>query len=240
MGKFGNFSDTIEIKPKPFLRPSAYFDGMNFAARAKAPALFSVGLMDLICPPSTVYAAYNHYMGEKEIAVYDYNDHEGGGSDQALTTFRILARDFSLSIGYNGAKRSPKQGVQGVNIFGIGGAELVLIFVIMLIVAGPKRMIRWAYLMGQYVAKMRRMWEDVVDMMQDEADAAGLDITIPKELPSKQSLTKLVVDAVKPYSDELKQPLDELQAPLRDTVAEANALMKEKPEKLGKKRRKMI
>ncbi|MER3443975.1 MAG: acetylxylan esterase, partial [Meiothermus sp.] len=45
----------------------AYFDGVNFAARATAPALFSVGLMDDVCPPSTVYAAYNHYAGPKEI-----------------------------------------------------------------------------------------------------------------------------------------------------------------------------
>ena len=57
----------------------SYFDGLNFAARAKAPALFSVGLMDDICPPSTVYAAYNHYQGPKEIRVYRYNNHEGGG-----------------------------------------------------------------------------------------------------------------------------------------------------------------
>lgn len=55
-----------------------YFDGMNFAARAKAPALFSVGFMDDICPPRTVYAAYNHYQGPKEIRIWPYNNHEGG------------------------------------------------------------------------------------------------------------------------------------------------------------------
>ena len=47
----------------------AYFDGVNFAARATAEALFSVGLMDDICPPSTVYAAYNAYAGPKAIRV---------------------------------------------------------------------------------------------------------------------------------------------------------------------------
>ena len=36
----------------------SYFDGMNFAARMEARALFSVGIMDTICPPSTVYASY--------------------------------------------------------------------------------------------------------------------------------------------------------------------------------------
>ena len=46
--------------------------------RATAPALFSVGLMDEICPPSTVYAAYNRYGGPKEIREYPFNDHEGG------------------------------------------------------------------------------------------------------------------------------------------------------------------
>ena len=37
----------------------AYFDGTSFAARATAPTLFSVALMDQVCPPSTVFAAYN-------------------------------------------------------------------------------------------------------------------------------------------------------------------------------------
>ena len=46
-------------------RTLSYFDGMNFAARSRVPALFSVALMDETCPPSTVYAAYNHYQGAK-------------------------------------------------------------------------------------------------------------------------------------------------------------------------------
>jgi cephalosporin-C deacetylase len=72
------------------LRTLSYFDGVNFAKRATAPALFSVALMDLICPPSTVYAAYNHYAGEKEIEVYRYNDHEGGESYQRQAQIRWL------------------------------------------------------------------------------------------------------------------------------------------------------
>ena len=38
-----------------------------------------LALMDDICPPSTVYAAYNAYAGPKEIVEYPYNEHEGGG-----------------------------------------------------------------------------------------------------------------------------------------------------------------
>jgi cephalosporin-C deacetylase len=60
------------------LRTLSYFDGAILAARATAPALFSVGLMDQVCPPSTVYAAYNAYAGPKEIREYPFNDHEGG------------------------------------------------------------------------------------------------------------------------------------------------------------------
>ena len=37
-------------------RTLSYFDGLSFASRATAPAIFSVALMDQICPPSTVYA----------------------------------------------------------------------------------------------------------------------------------------------------------------------------------------
>lgn len=60
----------------------SYFDGVNFAVRAKAKALFSVALMDDICPPSTVFAAYNHYAGEKDIHIWPYNHHEGGETFQ--------------------------------------------------------------------------------------------------------------------------------------------------------------
>jgi cephalosporin-C deacetylase len=69
-----------------------YFDGVNFAARAKAPALFSTGLMDDTCPPSTVFAAFNHYGGaHKEIKVWPFNRHEGGDVFQALEKVKFLA-----------------------------------------------------------------------------------------------------------------------------------------------------
>lgn len=71
-------------------RTLSYFDGVNFAARCYAQALFSVGLMDMVCPPSTVYAAYNHFAGPKRICVYPYNEHEGGGNYQTLEKIRFL------------------------------------------------------------------------------------------------------------------------------------------------------
>jgi cephalosporin-C deacetylase len=73
----------------------AYFDGLNFSARANSPALFSTGLMDEICPPSTVFAAYNHYTGAKQMRVWRYNHHEGGETDQDLEKMKFLAQLWS-------------------------------------------------------------------------------------------------------------------------------------------------
>ena len=60
----------------------SYFDGVNFAKRAKAPALFSAALMDDIVPASTIFAAYNWYAADASIEVYAFNGHEGGAQFQ--------------------------------------------------------------------------------------------------------------------------------------------------------------
>ena len=69
----------------------AYFDMAIIGGRATAPALFSVGLMDETCPPSTVYAAFNRYGGPKEIVEYPFNDHEGGEGFHDVVKLRWLA-----------------------------------------------------------------------------------------------------------------------------------------------------
>ena len=74
-----------------------YFDAGHFGARASCPGSFSVALMDGVCPPSTVYAAYNAYRGPKEITVYRYNDHEGGGPEDQYRTIR-QARNVTTSV----------------------------------------------------------------------------------------------------------------------------------------------
>jgi len=70
----------------------SFFDGVNFAKRATAPALFSVGLMDDVVLPSSVFAAFNHYAGtDRDIAVYEHNGHEGGLLHQWYRQARWLA-----------------------------------------------------------------------------------------------------------------------------------------------------
>jgi cephalosporin-C deacetylase len=77
-------------------RTLSYLDGVHFARRATAPTLFSVGLMDPICPPSTVFAAFNWYgeragVTDKEIEVYPFNQHEGGQGYQFSRQLAWLA-----------------------------------------------------------------------------------------------------------------------------------------------------
>lgn len=75
----------------------AHFDGAILGRWASAPALFSVGLMDQVCPPSTVYAAYHHYGGPKKIREYAYNEHDGGGSHHDVVKLRWLAERFAAT-----------------------------------------------------------------------------------------------------------------------------------------------
>jgi cephalosporin-C deacetylase len=73
-------SEYLKRYPKEednLFRTLSYFDGMNLAPRVRCPLLVTVGLQDTICPPSTVFAAFNHLgSATKEIAVYPYHGHE--------------------------------------------------------------------------------------------------------------------------------------------------------------------
>jgi len=53
-----------------------YIDCALLARRITAQCLLSTGLMDTICPPSTVFAAYNEITAGKDIAVYPYTRHD--------------------------------------------------------------------------------------------------------------------------------------------------------------------
>lgn len=88
--EISNFLKVHRTQVDTVFNTLSYFDGMNFAVRAKAPALFAVGLMDEVCPPSTVMASFNHYAGSKEISIYAYNQHEGGGSHHTLEQIRFI------------------------------------------------------------------------------------------------------------------------------------------------------
>lgn len=79
-------------KQKQVFNTLAHHDGMHFAPKIKARCLFSVALMDMVCPPSTVFAAYNRVKSRKEIRIYDFNNHEGGGPFQTTERLRFAAK----------------------------------------------------------------------------------------------------------------------------------------------------
>jgi cephalosporin-C deacetylase len=84
----------------------SYVDGVNFARRAVAPAHFAVGLRDTVCPPSTVFAAHNHYGAaagpaarpDRTIHVYSFNHHEGGDAVHTGRQLRWLRALFDNGV----------------------------------------------------------------------------------------------------------------------------------------------
>ena len=90
-----NFCKVHRNKVSTVMRTLSYFDGMNLATLAKSPALISVGLHDPICPPDTIFAAINHWAGPVDVQVWEFNTHEGGGTDhhfvQAAWIEKLLA-----------------------------------------------------------------------------------------------------------------------------------------------------
>jgi len=74
-----------------------YVDCALLARRITARCLLSVGLMDTICPPSTVFAAYNEIIAGKEISVHPFTGHAvpAAHAERQLRHFR----DFLLGAG---------------------------------------------------------------------------------------------------------------------------------------------
>jgi Sec-independent protein translocase protein TatA len=95
-----------------------------------------------------------------------------------------------------------------MNILGVGGWELLAILLIMLMVAGPKRMIHWAYILGQYVAKFRAMWSETVDVIQKEFDDAGVGIQLPKDIPTRGNLNQQIGKAMESVTRPVKDTMD--------------------------------
>jgi cephalosporin-C deacetylase len=69
----------------------AYHDVVNHARRLRAPTLLTTGLADVICPPSTVYAAANHHGGDVTVLAYPFDGHDGGGSHRVREELAFAA-----------------------------------------------------------------------------------------------------------------------------------------------------
>src|SRR5664279_976438 len=95
-----------------------------------------------------------------------------------------------------------------MDILGVGGWELVAIVLIMLIVAGPKRMIQWSYTLGTYVSKLRKMWAEAAVMIQKEFDEAGVDVKVPKDIPTRADLNREIGRALTPITKPFQETMD--------------------------------
>ncbi|GAA2890665.1 cephalosporin-C deacetylase [Streptosporangium fragile] len=91
-GELGRFFKGNRHRVDQVFETLDHFDGLNFAARNVTPALFSVGLRDGVTPASTVFAAYNHHAGPKDIRVWPFNGHEGGESHQLAEQLRTARK----------------------------------------------------------------------------------------------------------------------------------------------------
>ena len=103
-----------------------------------------------------------------------------------------------------------------MDILGVGGWELLAILLIMVVVAGPKRMIAWSYQLGRYVGVLRKMWVETAKQLQKEFDAAGVDVKVPQELPTRQSIAKEIGRAAAPLTKPLEETMQELKVTAAD------------------------
>lgn len=95
----GDYLRTFRDETATAERTLSYFDAALLGQRATSPALFSVALEDRSCPPSTVFAAFNAYGGEKDLVVYEFNDHEGGQFHQEARQLDWLRKAGTPTIG---------------------------------------------------------------------------------------------------------------------------------------------
>ncbi len=107
-----------------------------------------------------------------------------------------------------------------MNIMGMGIPELLVILLIAMIVAGPKRLMQWAYISGRFMGQMRVMWGQMMSSIQREFDDAGLDIKMPKDPLNRSQVQQFTRDALRPLSDPMRQAM-------HDYEREARALEKE-------------
>jgi cephalosporin-C deacetylase len=89
--------DHPELCDQAFVTLS-YFDNLNLASRIRCPVLVSCGLKDPVCPPDTIFAAYNKITAEKEMATYPFGEHGGGGTAHLRRKLAFLTARVGASV----------------------------------------------------------------------------------------------------------------------------------------------
>lgn len=78
--------DPLHEREEAFFTLLGYIDNQHLAHRVKAKVMWFLGQMDMVCPPSSQFAAYNKLCCEKQIFVYPDYKHETlpGAGDKAM------------------------------------------------------------------------------------------------------------------------------------------------------------
>jgi cephalosporin-C deacetylase-like acetyl esterase len=69
-----SFYKYVKIGPKE-IETGGYYDAVNFARRITAPGYYSWGFNDVVCPPTSMYSAYNVITAPKEINIFQETGH---------------------------------------------------------------------------------------------------------------------------------------------------------------------
>lgn len=76
--EFKSIANMYPDKEREMYDTLSYFDNLNLCKDIEAKTFISVGLRDTCCPPSTVFAVYNHIQSKKGIDVYPFYGHDAG------------------------------------------------------------------------------------------------------------------------------------------------------------------
>ena len=74
--KYFRVFDPLHEKEEEIFYKLGYVDVQNLSPRIKARVLMATGLMDVVCPPSTQFAAYNKITSPKQSLIYPDYGHE--------------------------------------------------------------------------------------------------------------------------------------------------------------------
>ncbi|MGA3066641.1 MAG: acetylxylan esterase [Tepidisphaeraceae bacterium] len=92
-GPYAEIANFLRAFPNLYdqaIRTLGYFDCLNLAPWIACRTAISSGLWDDTCPPSTIYAVYNHITAEKQMEIYPFERHEVAYDHQELK-MRLLA-----------------------------------------------------------------------------------------------------------------------------------------------------
>jgi hypothetical protein len=92
-------------------------------------------------------------------------------------------------------------------------------------------MIHWAYILGQYTAKLRAMWAETMSYVEKEFREAGMDVELPKDIPTRgqfnRQISQQLDKAFTPVTRPMQEVLDETRTQVNEikssaTISESN------------------